>query len=174
VPVLGQRIRRSRARHGRRDTPRQAQPSQCTRVLRPAVSRSRELATKAGGPGERTKTCRQPPAQSGRCVLEYVLAVSGAVCDLKKSGVVTTGEVKFPECQKSGTRGSHSSPSVALGEERFSRVPKRERHSEKLGTRGRPSPLSATLGSPVDGDWLCAPPARARHSGLPAVSYRNP
>jgi hypothetical protein len=42
----------------------------------------------------------------------------------------TRGEAKFPsakcfpECQKSGTRGSHSSPSVALGE---------ELHSEKRG-----------------------------------------
>jgi hypothetical protein len=65
----------------------------------------------------------------------------------------------FPECQKSGTRGSHSSPSVALGEELHSgkvafpeclkehdtrgrkalgegRLP-RAQHSGKKGTRKR-------------------------------------
>jgi hypothetical protein len=89
----------------------------CVATRRVPIERARNQSGRA-----RRANAGKPPAQSGQFILEYVLAVSGAVCDLKRSGVVTTGEVKFPECQKS---------SVALGEERLSRVPKRERHSGK-------------------------------------------
>jgi hypothetical protein len=43
----------------------------------------------------------------------------------------------FPECQKSGTRGSHSSPSVALGEEKHSGKWGFPECRETHGTRGR-------------------------------------
>jgi hypothetical protein len=52
----------------------------------------------------------------------------------------------FRECQISGTRGTNSSPSVALGEEILSRVPNSPWHLGKRGTRGRPPSPSATLG----------------------------
>jgi hypothetical protein len=64
----------------------------------------------------------------------------------------TTGEPKFPECQtlprvpKIGHSGKPIFPSVALGEQRLSRVPQNPWHSGKGDTRGKPSSPSATLG----------------------------
>ena len=61
----------------------------------------------------------------------------------------------FAECQKSGTRRSHSLPSpgpggtrqsLALGKQWLCRVPQSARHSAKGGTRQKPSLSSATLG----------------------------
>ena len=79
----------------------------------------------------------------------------------------------FAECQKSGTRRSHSLPSagpggtrqsLALGKEWICQVPQSARHSAKGGTRQKPSLPSATL----DKEWhsakkwhLTAEPAHA-------------
>ena len=61
----------------------------------------------------------------------------------------------FVECQKLGTRRSHSLPSagpggtrqsLALGKEWLCRVPQSVRHSAKGSTRQKPSLSSATLG----------------------------